>query len=76
MKSKKTYNLVYTQKTRVNKSEMTVPLIESFPQMKYEEMESEDNMSTGYNLHYWGFLIFQTSKGYYLGCLPSLTSLF
>ena len=62
MKSKKTYNLAYTQKTRVNKNEMTVPLIESFPQMKYEEMESEDNMSTGYNLHYWGFLIFQTSK--------------
>ena len=55
MKSKKTYNLVYTQKTRVNKNEMTMPLIKSFPQMKYEEMESEDNMSTGYNLHYWVF---------------------
>ena len=45
MKSKKTYNLVYTQKTRVSKNEMTVPLIESFPQMKYEDMEAKDNIS-------------------------------
>ena len=26
---------------------MTVPLIESFPQVQYEESEAEDNMSTG-----------------------------
>ena len=55
MKSKKTYNLVYTQKTRVSKNEMTVPLIESFPQMKYEEMEAEDNMSTVIQFALLGF---------------------
>ena len=55
---------------------MTVPLVESLTQMKYEEMEAEDNVSTVIQFALPGFLIFQTSKGYYLGCSPSLTSLF
>ena len=39
--------IVYIYKeTKAKESEITVPLIESFPQMKYEEMEAEDNMST------------------------------
>ena len=76
MKSKKTYNLVYTHTKKESKNEMTVPLVESLAQMKYEEMEAEDNVSTVIQFALPGFLIFQTSKGYYLGCSPSLTSLF
>ena len=34
------------KETKAKESEITVLLIESFPQMKYEEMEAEDNIST------------------------------
>ena len=67
------------KETKAKESEITVLLIESFPQMKYEEMEAEDSVSTVIQLVFlgfsWGFLTFQTSKGYSLGCSPSFTSL-
>ena len=34
------------KETKAKESEITVPLIESLPQMQYEEREAEDNMST------------------------------
>ena len=67
MKSKKTYNPDYTQKTRVNKNEMTVPLIESFPQMKYEEMEANDNMSTVIQFALLGFSDLPNLQGLLFG---------
>ena len=59
------YHLLYIYKeTKAKESEITVPLIESFPQMKYEGMEAEDNISTVIQFVPLGFSTFHTSKGY------------
>ena len=49
--------IIYKE-TKAKESEITVPLIESFPQMKYEEMEAEDNMSTVIQFVIVGFSFF------------------
>ena len=46
---------------------MTVPLIESFPQMKYEEMEANDNMSTVIQFALLGFSDLPNLQGLLFG---------
>ena len=62
------YHLLYIYKeTKAKKSEITVPLIESFPQMKYEEMEAEDNVSTVIQFVLLGFSDLPNLQGLLFG---------
>ena len=67
MKSKKTYNLVYTHTKKESKNEMTVPLIESLPQINYEEVEAEDNVSTVIQFALLGFSDLPNLQGILFG---------
>ena len=55
------------KETKAKESEITVPLIESFPQMKYEEMEVEDNMSTVIQFVLLGFSDLPNLQGLLFG---------
>ena len=55
------------KETKAKESEIPVPLIESFPQMKYEEMEVEDNMSTVIQFVLLGFSDLPNLQGLLFG---------
>ena len=55
------------KETKAKESEIPVPLIESFPQMKYEEMEVEDNMSTVIQFVLLGFSDLPDFQGLFFG---------
>ena len=55
------------KETKAKESEITVPLIESLIQMKYEEMEVEDNMSTVMQFVLLGFSDLPNLQGILFG---------